>query len=70
MSYKGLLYYRIEENVSLLFTFYLNIIITALAIIAKTEVAEINIALTNFALLMTTNANYLLKRTITRKNDE
>lgn len=67
MSYKGLLYYRIEENVSLLF---LNIIITALAIIAKTEVAEINIALTNFALLMTTNANYLLKRTITRKNDE
>ena len=63
MSYKGLLYYRIEENVSLLF---LNIIITALAIIAKTEVAEINIALTNFALLMTTNANYLLKRTITR----
>ena len=67
MSYKDLLYYRIEENVSLLF---LNIIITALAIIAKTEVAEINIALTNFALLMTTNANYLLKRTITRKNDE
>ena len=63
MSYKDLLYYRIEENVSLLF---LNIIITALAIIAKTEVAEINIALTNFALLMTTNANYLLKRTITR----
>ena len=63
MSYQDLLYYRIEENVSLLF---LNIIITALAIIAKTEVAKINIALTNFALLMTTDANYLLKRTITR----